>query len=222
MCGRAGDDGDVPFDQDRAFTNRLTDHGHLEDLVDQLLLARGRAVARVEDKPVVDHSAQCRFVTTQFGRDVLVLGREDTLLFGLEYCLGRRRLRMASKQQQAQTDRRGQGLDEKNPPTCRHGPKQPCQDDAAQEEHLDGQSVLAKHETPSQPRRKEPVIEALIASQDLGGFCRFARLAEDLQPDGFGPQEHLQDQEVDMQKGHQCHDQICCDSHLPLPPFLLG
>jgi hypothetical protein len=68
-------DRNVTFDENGAFANLLTNHRHFENVLNELLFPGDRALAGVERKSVINQSTKHGFISRDFGRDVLVLGR---------------------------------------------------------------------------------------------------------------------------------------------------
>ena len=73
---------------------------------------------------------------------------------------------------------------------------------------------------PEQSGRQEPVVEPLIRRQHLGGAREFRRGPKHAAAIRRVPQEHLQHEEVDVQRGDESDENVGDSSHarsLPRP-----
>src|SRR5207249_6791246 len=86
-------------------------------------------------------------------------------------------------------------------------------DHAAEEKNLDRGSRVAENETPSEPGCDEAVVQALFRSKRPRSPGEIGRRAESAKAQGPGPEEHLQDEEPEMQDGDQCYRGIGDDCH---------
>src|SRR6266702_1693788 len=86
-------------------------------------------------------------------------------------------------------------------------------DDAAEEKNLDRGSGVTENETPSEPGCDEAVVQALIRGERLRGSGEIGRRAESAKAQGPGPEEHLEDEEPEMQDSDQCYRGIGDDCH---------
>ena len=83
------------------------------------------------------------------------------------------------------------------------------------EEYLDARAVRAQPQTPGEPRSEEAVVEALIGGEHLGRGRDLLRLAERPQSRGLVPQEHLEDQDVNVNQRDDGDDDVGGDGHVP-------
>src|SRR5436189_2145018 len=91
-------------------------------------------------------------------------------------------------------------------------------DDAAEEKNFDRGSRIAENETPSEPGCDEAVVQALIRRERLRGPSEIGRDAERAKAQGPGPEEHLEDEEPEMQGGDQRDRGIGDGCHATLSP----
>src|SRR5437773_2348997 len=91
-------------------------------------------------------------------------------------------------------------------------------DDAAEEKNFDRGSRVTENETPSEPGRDEAVVQALIRCESLRSLGEIRRGAESAKAQGLGPQEHLEDEEPEMQESDHCYRSIGDGCHgTPFP-----
>lgn len=79
---------------------------------------------------------------------------------------------------------------------------------AAQEEDFDLESAGAQVQTPEQSRRQKPVVQPLVRRQGLRLSGKFLCQTECFHALWLVPQNHLKNENVDMQEANQKHKQI--------------
>src|SRR4051812_38986617 len=77
-------------------------------------------------------------------------------------------------------------------------------------------------QAPEQAGGEEAVVETLIGGQHRRVVRLFLGVAKRLQTDRLGPEEHLEDQEIDVQRGDQRHQRIGDPAHVFPRPYRLS
>ena len=108
-----------------------------------------------------------------------------------------------------------EGLDEQDLPVGRDGSVRAGDNDAAEEEQLDLGSEFRHRvrDAPDQSRGQEAVVQALVRRQRRGLLGEVGRQAERLAAARGVPEEHLQDQDVDVYSSHDAAGGVRNDSH---------
>ena len=104
---------------------------------------------------------------------------------------------LGSGEHRGQRQQRRHRLHHEDPLVDRGGAVRPGDDHAHQEEDLHVGAV--GDQPPDQAGGQEPVVEALVGGQHLALLGERRVGAEDLTPGRLGPQEHLEDQEAEVQ-----------------------
>jgi hypothetical protein len=87
--------------------------------------------------------------------------------------------------------------------------------DAEQEECLDleAKDGIALNQPPNEARGEKAIVEPLVGGEHRGLRRLFGRVAKRLQAQRPGPEKHLQNQKVDMQRSDQRHQCVGNPDH---------
>src|SRR5207249_6446644 len=118
------------------------------------------------------------------------------------------------KQDQRQRDRTWKRLYPENLQVRGEGAEYAGDDDAGEEEDLDRVSVRSQGEAPDQSGGEEAVVQALVRCQRLRRRGELRRQAEGPQAARLVPEEHLEDEKIDMQEGDYGNGDVRDDRHL--------
>ena len=79
---------------------------------------------------------------------------------------------------------------------------------AAQEEYLHADAMIAQTQPPEQASSQETVVQPLVGSLNFRGGSGFLGLAESAKPGGFVPKEHFKYEDINV---HECDE---TDNHI--------
>src|SRR5256885_7184872 len=112
----------------------------------------------------------------------------------------------AEKQQGQRCDGR-QGLHVEDAPGDGRGAEDPRQGHANEEERRTRREVGTREDRPDEPRGEEPVVKTLVL-RELRGSLGFFGGHPEQPPRPRAPEEHLEDEEVEMKQGDQQHEDL--------------
>src|SRR3990172_1916193 len=110
-----------------------------------------------------------------------------------------RMCRCSRRQNQRESDRARKRLNPEYLAVCGQCAEDSGHDDETQEKDLERIPSLTKAEPPDEPRNQEAVVQTLVRGQSLRGLRELGCKPERAQTQRLFPNEHLQDQEVQMQ-----------------------
>lgn len=110
------------------------------------------------------------------------------------------------KQDEHQGDSGRSCLYPQNPEIHCEGAEYARNDDACEEEDLDGVSGCAEDQAPHEPGGEKAIVQTLIGGKRFRRRCELGRRAEGSQTARRVPQEHFEDKKVEVQRGDQRHD----------------
>src|SRR2546428_13135129 len=120
----------------------------------------------------------------------------------------------SGKHDQRQRNSTGKRLHPENLQVRGEGAEHAGDDDASQKENLDWVSVHAQGEAPYQSGSEETVVQALIRGQGFRCGREFRRQAEGPQAARLVPEEHLEDEKIDVQEGDHGNGDVRDGRHL--------
>src|SRR5260221_41735 len=114
-----------------------------------------------------------------------------------------------SEVQQDERDQSGNGLDEQDLPVGGDRSEDSGDDHAGEKEELDvetGEKV--RDQSPDQPRSQKAVVEPLVRGERRRGGCKLGSQPESPTAIRLVPEEHFENQEVEVQSSHQAHGDV--------------
>src|SRR5262249_3134717 len=116
--------------------------------------------------------------------------------------------RPSRQEHQRERYHRREGLDEEDPPVHGRRPEDPGDDDAGEEEDLGRPPGPPRAGAPAGARGEETVVEPLVRGQGLGRRREVGGEPEDPPAGGLRPEEHLEDQEIEMEEGDEADEDV--------------